>query len=89
MCRPLCFSYDKDDDEDKEDLNDVQDVDPGKLDDDSWGGSRGYRQSSRDGRQGPIPTFRAYSSEEFKQRDREYSCTVLIQVRNNSDISNE
>ena len=67
------FSYEKDDDE-KDDLKGDKDVDLGKLDDDSWGASRGYRHGSRDGRQAPIPTFRAYSSEEFKQRDRE--CTV-------------
>lgn len=69
-CLSSFSSYEKDDDE-KDDLKDDKDVDPGKLDDDSWGGSRGFRHSSRDGRQAPIPTFRAYSSEDFKQRDRE------------------
>lgn len=70
-----CFRYDRDED-DKDDVKDDKDLDPGKLEEENWGGSRGYnRHGSRDGRQAPIPTFRAYSSEEFKQRDRE--CRLL------------
>lgn len=38
--------------------------------------NRGYR---RDGRQGPIPTFRAYSSEEVQQREASHRMYYLIQ----------
>ena len=36
----------------------------------SWTGGSSYRSNARDRKSGPIPTFRAYSSEEFNNRER-------------------
>ena len=80
MCCVL-FRYDRDEEEEDKDSNlkEEKDVDSEKLvDEDSWGGNRGYQRSARDGRQAPIPTFRAYSSEEFKQRDRKCITTFVL-----------
>ncbi|XP_025111993.1 protein PRRC2A-like isoform X2 [Pomacea canaliculata] len=69
----------KEDEDDKENVKEENDEDPGKLEEESWGGGRNYRQGMRDGRSGHTPTFRAYSSEEYKRDRRDHpSCPPPI-----------
>lgn len=63
----LISFQEKEDEDDKENVKEENDEDPGKLEEESWGGGRNYRQGMRDGRSGHTPTFRAYSSEEYKR----------------------